>query len=160
MATLNIPNICGANANLGDVLNQVNSLKNSLKANLEAEASTMASALTIDLNTLNLNVKKLIQDRFGNCVAILETNYETAEMIKYMSNCFFATKVSFMNEMYQIAKKVNVDWEDAVSGFVSDGRVGHTHLNVPGHDGKFGFGGSCFPKDIQAMIDFAEMFGL
>ena len=77
-----------------------------------------------------------------------------------MSNCFFATKVSFMNEMYQIAKKVNVDWEDAVSGFVSDGRVGHTHLNVPGHDGKFGFGGSCFPKDIQAMIDFAEDIGI
>ena len=48
----------------------------------------------------------------------------------------------------------------APSGFVADGRIGHTHLGVPGHDGKFGFGGSCFPKDIQAMIDFAEMFGL
>ena len=104
--------------------------------------------------------RNLIEDRFGNCVAILETNYETAEMIKYMSNCFFATKVSFMNEMYQIAKKVNVDWDDAVSGFVSDGRIGHSHLGVPGHDGKFGFGGSCFPKDIQAMIDFAETIGI
>ena len=103
---------------------------------------------------------KLIEDRFGNCVAALETNYETAEMIKYMSNCFFATKVSFMNEMHQIAKKSNVDWDDAVSGFVSDGRIGHSHLGVPGHDGKYGFGGSCFPKDIQAMIDFAETIGI
>ena len=103
---------------------------------------------------------KLIEDRFGNCVAVLETNYETAEMIKYMSNCFFATKVSFMNEMHQIAKKTNVDWDDAVSGFVSDGRIGHSHLGVPGHDGKYGFGGSCFPKDIQAMIDFAETIGI
>jgi len=103
---------------------------------------------------------KLIKDRFGECVAVLETNYETAEMIKYMSNCFFATKVSFMNEMYQIAKKSNVDWDSAVSGFVADGRIGHTHLSVPGHDGKFGFGGSCFPKDIQAMIDFAENVGI
>jgi len=103
---------------------------------------------------------KLIKDRFGDCIAVLETNYETAEMIKYMSNCFFATKVSFMNEMYQIAKKVNVDWDDAVSGFVADGRIGHSHLVVPGHDGKFGFGGSCFPKDIQAMIDFAETVGI
>ena len=102
----------------------------------------------------------LIKDRFGESIGILETNYETAEMIKYMNNCFFATKVSFMNEMYQIAEKANVDWEQAVAGFVSDGRIGHSHLNVPGHDGKFGFGGSCFPKDIQAMIDFAEMFGL
>ena len=102
----------------------------------------------------------LIKDRFGDCVAVLETNYETAEMIKYMNNCFFATKVSFMNEMYQIAEKSNVDWGDAVSGFVSDGRIGHSHLNVPGPDGKFGFGGSCFPKDIQAMIDYAENVGV
>mgnify|MGYP000536406637 CR=1 FL=1 len=102
----------------------------------------------------------LIKDRFGDCVAVLETNYETAEMIKYMNNCFFATKVSFMNEMYQIAEKSNVDWGDAVSGFVSDGRIGHSHLDVPGHDGKFGFGGSCFPKDIQAMIDYAENVGV
>ena len=103
---------------------------------------------------------ELIRDRFGDCVAIMETSYETAELIKYMSNCFFATKVSFMNEMYQIAEKIDANWDEAVSGFVSDGRIGHSHLDVPGHDGKFGFGGSCFPKDIQAMIDFAETFGL
>jgi len=106
------------------------------------------------------NFVKLIKDRFGDCVAVMETSYETAELIKYMNNCFFATKVSFMNEMYQIAEKIDANWEDAVSGFVSDGRIGHSHLGVPGHDGKFGFGGSCFPKDIQAMIDFAESFGL
>ena len=103
---------------------------------------------------------ELIRDRFGDCVAVMETNYETAELIKYMNNCFFATKVSFMNEMYQIAEKIDANWDEVVSGFVSDGRIGHSHLGVPGHDGKFGFGGSCFPKDIQAMIDFAEMFGL
>ena len=103
---------------------------------------------------------ELIKDRFGDCVAVMETSYETAELIKYMNNCFFATKVSFMNEMYQIAEKIDANWDEAVSGFVADGRIGHSHLGVPGHDGKFGFGGSCFPKDIQAMIDFAEMFGL
>ena len=102
----------------------------------------------------------LIRDRFGDCVAVLETNYETAEMIKYMNNCFFATKISFMNEMHQIAEKSNVNWDDAVAGFVADGRIGHSHLGVPGHDGKFGFGGSCFPKDIQAMIDYAENIGV
>ena len=103
---------------------------------------------------------KLIKDRFGDCVSILECTYETAEMIKYMSNCFFATKVSFLNEMYQIAEKCGVNWQQAVDGFVADGRIGHSHLNVPGHDGKFGFGGSCFPKDIQAMIDFGETIGI
>ena len=46
------------------------------------------------------NLADLFRDRFGESVSILETNYETAEMIKYLNNCFFATKVSFMNEMY------------------------------------------------------------
>ena len=77
-----------------------------------------------------------------------------------MNNCFFATKVSFMNEMKLIAEKSKVDWDMAVEGFVRDGRIGHTHLNVPGPDGKFGFGGSCFPKDVQAMIDFGKTLGL
>jgi len=103
---------------------------------------------------------KLFKERFGNTIAVLQTNYETAEMIKYMSNCFFATKVSFLNEMYQVAKNCNVDWVEAVSGFVSDGRIGHSHMNVPGPDGKFGFGGSCFPKDVQAMINYGESIGV
>ena len=103
---------------------------------------------------------ELFKQRFGNTIAVLQTTYETAEMIKYMNNCFFATKVSFMNEMYQIAEKIDANWDEAVSGFVADGRIGHTHLGVPGHDGKFGFGGSCFPKDIQAMINFGETIGI
>ena len=103
---------------------------------------------------------ELFKQRFGHSIAVLQTSYETAEMIKYMNNCFFATKVSFMNEMYQIAEKVDANWDEAVSGFVADGRIGHTHLGVPGHDGKFGFGGSCFPKDVQAMINFGETIGI
>ena len=51
---------------------------------------------------------------------------------------------------------VGANWEKAVEGFVLDNRVGLSHVNVPGHDGKFGFGGSCFPKDIQAFIEFSN----
>jgi len=105
-------------------------------------------------------VAELFRWRFGDSVPCIETNWETAEMIKYMNNCFFATKVSFMNEMKLVADKVGVDWDMAVEGFVRDGRIGHTHLSVPGPDGKFGFGGSCFPKDIQAMITFGENLGM
>ena len=109
----------------------------------------------------NVNkVEKLYVDRFGSTTPVIKTNYETAEMIKYMNNCYFATKVSFMNEMYQIADSCGVDWDMAVEGFVRDGRIGHSHMNVPGPDGKFGFGGSCFPKDIQAMINFAQSLGV
>ena len=102
-------------------------------------------------------VKDLYQDRFGEHIPIIETNYQTAELIKYMNNLFFATKVSFLNEMKLISNKVNADWDTAIEGFVLDGRVGHSHLAVPGPDGKHGFGGSCFPKDIQAMIAFGEL---
>ena len=105
-------------------------------------------------------VADLFRDRFGESIPVVETNYETAELIKYMNNCFFATKVSFLNEMYQIAEKSGVDWETAVDGFVRDGRIGHSHMNVPGHDGKLGFGGSCFPKDIQAIINYGESLDL
>tara|TARA_B100000886_G_scaffold288628_1_gene213568 strand:- start:10548 stop:11420 length:873 start_codon:yes stop_codon:yes gene_type:complete len=105
-------------------------------------------------------VKNLYQHRFGEFLPVIQTNYETAELIKYMNNLFFATKVSFLNEMKLVADKTNVDWELAMQGFVMDGRVGHSHLAVPGPDGKLGFGGSCFPKDIQAMIAFGESIGI
>jgi UDPglucose 6-dehydrogenase len=105
-------------------------------------------------------VGDLYRSRFGESQPVIETTWETAELIKYMSNCFFTTKISFLNEMYQIAEKCGVDWNVALDGFFRDGRVGHSHMNVPGHDGKFGFGGSCFPKDIQAIIQFGESLGL
>ena len=107
-----------------------------------------------------IEVSELFRERFGSSLSIIETNYETAELIKYMTNTFFATKISFLNDMKLLADKCGVIWEDALEGFVRDGRVGHSHLNVPGHDGKFGFGGSCFPKDSQALINFGAELGL
>jgi len=101
-------------------------------------------------------VGELFRWRFGSTIPLIKTNFETAEMIKYMNNCFFATKISFLNEMYQIAEKTGVDWNKAIEGFLRDGRIGHSHMSVPGPDGKSGFGGSCFPKDIQAMKSFAK----
>jgi len=105
-------------------------------------------------------VSQLYKLRFDNSIPIIETNFETAEMIKYINNCFLATKVSFMNEMKMISDKSGVDWDVAVNGFSLDKRVGDSHLDVPGHDGKLGFGGSCFPKDIQALIHHAQTIGI
>ena len=81
-------------------------------------------------------------------------------MVKYFSNIFFAVKVSFANEMKLVCDKIGADWKTALEGFVADGRVGDSHLNVPGPDGKLGFGGSCFPKDINAFISFADKIGI
>lgn len=101
-------------------------------------------------------VSTLFLKRFGKNLDIIKTNFQTAEMIKYMSNLFLATKVSFLNEMKLLSKEIDVDWGKAVEAFCLDERVGNSHNNVPGHDGKLGFGGSCLPKDIQAMIFFAD----
>ena len=61
-----------------------------------------------------------------------------------------------MNEFKILANKLGVDWETAVWGFASDHILGDSHLDVPGPDGKLGFGGTCFPKDINAIIDVAN----
>ena len=104
-------------------------------------------------------VEKLYRLRFPY-TKIIKTDFGTAQLIKYMANCFFATKVSFMNEMYQICEVIEGDWDKAIEGFVTDGRIGNSHIDVPGHDGDMGFGGKCFPKDLNAMIKRAEELGV
>lgn len=105
-------------------------------------------------------VAQLYKWRFGSTALIIQTNYETAELIKYMNNCFFATKVSFLNEMKILSQKIGADWDTSVQGFVSDGRIGHSHIQVPGPDGKLGFGGNCFPKDVKAILEFSKKLGV
>ena len=105
------------------------------------------------------NVEDLYTSRFKSCY-IIKTDFKTAELIKYFSNIFFAVKVSFANEMKLVCDTIGADWITAVEAFVADGRVGDSHLNVPGPDGKFGFGGSCFPKDINAFMSFADSIGV
>lgn len=87
---------------------------------------------------------------------IIQTDSKTAELTKYMNNTFFATKVSIMNEFKLLCDKIGANWEDALRGFISDGRIGDSHLNVPGHDGKLGYGGTCFPKDVNALLTFSK----
>ncbi len=104
-------------------------------------------------------VAKLFEDRFKYS-HIIQTDYKTSEMIKYFCNIFFTVKVSFANEMKLICDTIGADWKTALEGFVADGRIGDSHLNVPGPDGKNGFGGSCFPKDINAFMSFAKDIGV
>ena len=107
---------------------------------------------------LTSRVKELFEGRFMNRHFIL-TDSKTAEYIKYMNNTFFATKVSILNEFYRLAEIIGVNWQDAIHGFASDGRVGDSHLHVPGPDGLMGYGGTCFPKDVNALLKFAEING-
>ena len=105
--------------------------------------------------TLTEKAKTLFNERF-KIKNIIQTDSKTAELNKYMNNTFFATKVSIMNEFKLLCDKIGANWEDALKGFVSDGRIGDSHLNVPGHDGKLGYGGTCFPKDVNALLSFSK----
>lgn len=79
-----------------------------------------------------------------------------AMMVKYLLNCFFAVKVAFLNEGYKLWEEIgDVPWEYIVGSFRADARLSKTHTQVPGPDGKFGFGGKCFPKDLAALIAVA-----
>jgi|TARA_R110000787_G_scaffold285851_1_gene402513 UDPglucose 6-dehydrogenase len=100
-------------------------------------------------------VKRIFDKAFPK-VPIIKTGSTTAEMVKYFLNSFLATKVSFANEMYQICEGLNIDYDKVTEYAKYDERLGKSHLNVPGPDGDFGYGGHCFPKDVRALIQVAQ----
>jgi len=91
---------------------------------------------------------------------IVKTGSITAEMVKYMTNTFLCTKVSFANEMKMICDELKIDYDKVVEYSTYDERLGKSHWAVPGPDGHLGFGGSCFPKDINALISLSNDLNL
>jgi UDPglucose 6-dehydrogenase len=100
-------------------------------------------------------IKQIFSKVFPNA-HIIKTDSTHAEMVKYLTNSFLATKVSFANEMYQICEGVGVDYDKVIEYATQDDRLGTSHWNVPGPDGDFGYGGHCFPKDVKALMVVAE----
>ena len=91
---------------------------------------------------------------------IIKTHSTIAELVKYMTKAYIATKVSFANEMYQICEKFDMDYDKVVEYATLDERLGVTHWSVPGPDGELGYGGHCLPKDINALISVAHELGI
>ena len=85
---------------------------------------------------------------------ILFTKRRTSELIKYAANTFLATKITFINEIADLCEKVGADVQDVAKGIGLDGRIGRKFL----HAGP-GYGGSCFPKDTQALVHTAQDYG-
>lgn len=91
-------------------------------------------------------------------VPTFKTDLITASLLKYTINSYLATKVTFMNEIYELhqASGAGSSWEQFTDMLQRDSRIGNSHLQVPGPDGKFGFGGHCFPKDTSGLLAFAQ----
>ena len=104
-------------------------------------------------------LKPIFKKAFPNA-DIIKTDSTYAEMVKYVTNTFLATKVSFANEMYQICGGLNIDYDKVIEYATYDKRLGKSHWSVPGPDGDFGYGGHCFPKDVRALIKVAEEVGV
>jgi UDPglucose 6-dehydrogenase len=93
-------------------------------------------------------------------VPIIKTSATIAETIKYVTNTFLAMKVSYANEIYALCQKLDIDYDKVVEYARYDNRIGNSHWAVPGPDGDLGFGGSCFPKDTQALIYMCNQLGV
>lgn len=108
-------------------------------------------------NTTFIHEIHLQHSKCAEC-PVFFTDLMTASLVKYTLNTYLATKVLFMNEIYKIHNSMDVStsWNELTEILKAEGRIGSSHMEVPGPDGRFGFGGACFPKDLSALINFAN----
>jgi UDPglucose 6-dehydrogenase len=90
------------------------------------------------------------------------TDVVSASLIKYTINSWLAIKVIFMNQIHQLHKQSGAasTWQQFTDMLRTDHRIGSSHMQVPGPDGKLGFGGHCFPKDTSAFLTYARQSGM
>lgn len=88
-------------------------------------------------------------------VPSFKLDIKAASFLKYTMNSWLATKVVFFNELRQLYNTYSMDttWEEFIGILAHEPRIGPSHMNVPGPDGQFGFGGNCFPKDTKAFVE-------
>lgn len=84
---------------------------------------------------------------------------DESEAVKLIQNSFFAVKVAFWNEMYTLCQKLGLEWQCVLNAILADGRVDPSHTQVPGPDGKRGFGGACLIKDLSSLISIIRQSG-
>ena len=110
-------------------------------------------------DTRNKEIKKKLRKIFltakhNNKINHMDITYcrtEEAELCKYSRNCFLATKVAFFNEIEEFCRKKGIEYNHVQEIIGCDPRIGMSHTDVPGPDGKRGFGGTCFPKDLSSL---------
>ena len=111
----------------------------------------------------NCNKLSNFYENHTNCICndYIITDGISASLIKYTINSFLSLKVIFFNEMKSVFDNLNSnnDWSDFIEALSKDKRIGDSHMSVPGPDGRYGFGGPCFPKDVNALIEYSKEIG-
>ncbi len=115
--------------------------------------STRAISLMQDLYA-PIIAREFAEDKSAATVPVVTTDLSSAEMIKYAANAFLATKISFINEVANICDRVGADVTQVAKGIGLDSRIGSKFLNAG-----LGWGGSCFPKDVSALVHTADDYG-
>jgi UDPglucose 6-dehydrogenase len=106
------------------------------------------------------HVRRAYVEVFPSIRFIESDSYKETCLAKYMSNCFAASKVSWMNEFADVCDAMMTNYENVRKMCVSQGIVSDNHTRVPGPDGKRGYGGACFPKDMAAFSQFLRSKGI
>ena len=111
-----------------------------------------APALADEFKTrIQALIKQSHQNRAIDSPTVVFCDTNEAEMLKLMKNCFLSAKVSLMNEFYDFCCATNTDYNRVTTLAKRDARMGTSHFQVPGPDGRRGFGGTCFPKDTHSL---------
>lgn len=108
-----------------------------------------------------IKLEKLIRTAYDQCSITSNRMHfvspRSAEVVKYARNTFLAVKVSYFNEIYRMCESQGIPYSEVRRLTALDTRIGESHTQCPGHDGRFGYGGTCFPKDVAALIyEFGE----
>lgn len=104
--------------------------------------------------------ENIIREGQRHLKTVVHCTVAEAALTKYTINSYLATKVVFMNELYQLCQSAGIDYKMVSYMAMVDPRIGTSHMRVPGPDGSFGFGGACFPKDTAALLKYAESVGI
>ena len=106
------------------------------------------------------NTSKLenIYTNYSACAPskVFRMSAKEASLVKYGINSFLSTKVLFWNQYFDICEAVGANYDTVIGAIGHDSRIGHSHTAVPGNDGRRSYGGSCFSKDIPALIKYAQ----
>ena len=135
-----------------EFLTEANSLQDFINPNMQVLGGKWRDCEAVE--------KAYIRHSSVKTVPTFKTDLITASLIKYTINSWLAVKVTFFNELFELFEKSGAapQWSQFTDMITRDPRMGETHMQVPGPDGKFGYGGHCFPKDTKAFLYYSKLY--